>query len=124
MPTVKTPMDERTYERLVAMRKKAGLPSVSALFLKNCGVLDDRAEATEIARRALVLAKRKPRGVEYRLRDLFLQKTWEKFSKGARLRAGRIFFEQVASAVHGVRATRKSSTNHQFYETAARAAQQ
>lgn len=118
MTTVKTTLDEATYKLLVAMRKKAGLPSVSALFLKKCGVLDDHAEAAEIARRALSAAKRKPRGTEYRLRDLFPRTSWEKFSKGARLRAGRMFFEEVASAAHGVRATRKSSTNHQFYETA------
>jgi len=100
------------------MRKAAGLPSVSALFLLKSGELDDRAEANEIARRALKSAKRNPKGEEYRLRDLFPQQIWESFSKGARLRAGRMFFEAVASAVHGVRATRKSSTNHQFYETA------
>ena len=80
--------------------------------------LNYRDEANEIARRALNAAKRQPPGSEYRLRDLFQQQRWERFSKGARLRAGRMFLEEVGSAVHGVRATRKSSTNHQYYQTA------
>jgi len=122
MPTVKTKIDDATYAALVARRKAVGLPSVSALFLRECGVLTDQAEACEIARRALRSAKQKAAGSEYRLRDLFPQQYWEKFSKGARLRAGKMFHEQVASAIHGVRATRKSSTNHQYYETASTSA--
>ena len=117
MKTVKTRMDDHTYAKLVAMRKAAGLPSVSALFLDRCGHLTDQAEAAEIARRALTAAKRKASGQEYLLRDLFPGR-WDEFSKGARLRAGKMFHEQVASAVHGIRATRKSATNHQLYETA------
>ena len=118
MPTIKTKVDVETYETLVKKRKKAGLPSVSALFLRQCGVLTDQAEASEIARRALRVATERPSGSEYRLCDLFPKKRWRNFSKGARLRAGKLFHEEVGSAVHGVRAARKSSTGHQIYETA------
>lgn len=117
MPTIKTRVDDRTYKRLVAKRKKAGLPSVSALFLRETGESNDRAEAAEIARVALARAKKKPSGTEYLLRGLFSASGWGKFSKGARLSAGKMFHAEIASAVHGIRATRKSSTHHQFYLT-------
>jgi hypothetical protein len=118
MPTVKTRVDDATYATLVAKRKAAGLPSVSALFLRESGVLTDQVAASEIARRALARAKKKSGEPEYLLRDLFAQKEWQKYPKGARLRAGKMFNAEVASAVHGIRATRKSSTNHQYYQTA------
>jgi hypothetical protein len=118
MPTIKTRVDDATYATLVAKRRAAGLPSVSALFLRRCGELTDQVEASEIARRALRLAKQKATGTEFRLRDLFPPQQWENFSKGARLRAGKMFFEKVGAAVDGVRAKRRSSTNHQFYESA------
>ena len=117
MPTVKTKIDDDNYAVLVRMRKKAGVPSVSALFLQKCGLLTDEAEASEITRLALRTAKRKDSKQEYRLRDLFLKTRWDQFSKGARLRAGKMFHDEVASAVHGIRATGKSSTGHQFYQT-------
>jgi hypothetical protein len=118
LPTIKTKVDDATYATLVTMRKKAGLPSVAALFLSKCHVLTDQAEASEIARRALLrAARRKKNAPEYRLRDLFPKTDWEKYSTGARLRAGKIFQEEIVSGVHGVHATRKSSTNHQLYKT-------
>jgi hypothetical protein len=118
MPTIKTNVDDATYKTLVSKRKAAGLPSVSALFLLKCGVLTDQAEAGEITRRALSSAKKKANGPEFRLRDLFRKNDWDSFSKGARLRAGKMFHEKVAAAVDGIRATRKSSTNHQYYRCA------
>jgi hypothetical protein len=118
MPTIKTKVDVATYARLVAKRKAAGLPSVSALFLEKCGELTERVEATEIVRRALPAAKRKDSGSTFRLRDLFPPPQWEKFSKGARLRAGKMFHEEIGSAVHGIRVGQKSSANHQFYVAA------
>jgi Domain of unknown function (DUF1413) len=118
MRTIKTQVDDATYATLVTKRKAAGLPSVSALFLRECGVLTDHVEASAIARRALTRAKKKPGGIEYRLGDLFPPQEWQKFSKGARLRAGKMFHAEVGAAVHGIRATRKSSSNHQYYMTA------
>lgn len=117
MTTIKTSVDDATYAKLVAMRKTAGLPSVSALFLSKCRVLTDQAEATEIVSRAFTRAKKRVGRPDFRLRDLFPTAEWEKFSKGARLRAGKVFHEKVGAAVDGIRATRKSSTNHQFYKS-------
>jgi len=111
-------VDDTTYLTLVKMRKKAGLPSVSALFLRKTGVLTDQMEASAIARSALTRAKKKASGSEFRLRDLFQQQEWERYSKGARLRAGKMFNAKIGSAIHGIKATRKSSTNHQYYESA------
>ncbi|MGO7266108.1 DUF1413 domain-containing protein [Rhizobium johnstonii] len=115
MKTVKTIMDDQTYAYLVKERKKAGVPSVSALFLLKCDVLTDAKEAGEIVRRALRIAKGKPVGYEFRLRDLFTSESWNAFSKGARLRAGKMFHEEIAAAVDGLRVSRKSSSNHQYY---------
>jgi hypothetical protein len=118
MPVIKTRLDVETYAKLVLQRKAAGLPSVSALFLQKCGVLTDGKQAGEIVRRSLRNAKGKDSGFEFRLRDLFPKKDWERFSKGARLRAGRLFYEQVSTAVHGIRAVRKSPSNQQIYVVA------
>jgi hypothetical protein len=113
MPTIKTHVDESTYQKLVKMRRAAGLPSVSALFLDKCEVLTDAKEAGEIVRQALRRAKKKNGGSQFRLRDLF--KNWQQFSKGARLRAGRLFFEKVSAAVDGIRPVRKSPSGQQIY---------
>ena len=118
MPTVKTELDDATYAYLVTKRKAAGLPSVSALFLSKCGVLDDGKEAAEIVRLALKRSKSKDAGFEFRVRDLFPKAQWEKFSKGARLRAGRLFCSEISAAVHGIRAARKSPSNQQIYVVA------
>ena len=115
MPTIKTKLDEATYASLVRRRKAAGLPSVSALFLRNCGVLTDQSEASQIVDRALARAKERPRESKFRLRNLFDDQQWRKFSKSARLRAGKIFLDEFGSAIHGIRAAHKSSSNHQFY---------
>lgn len=115
MPTVRTTMDEATYRKLVADRKAAGLPSVSALFLFKCGVLDDNMAASEIVRKAKVRAAKKADNERFRLRDLFQNDEWNKYSKGARLRAGRLFFDEMAAAVDGIRPEKKSSSGHQFY---------
>ena len=115
MPTVRTTMDEATYRKLVADRKAAGLPSVSALFLLKCGVLDDNMAASEIVRKAKVRAAKKADNERFRLRDLFQTDEWNKYSKGARLRAGRLFFDEMAAAVDGIRPEKKSSSGHQYY---------
>lgn len=118
MPTIKTHVGPTEYALLAKKRKAAGLPSISALFLKECGVLTDGSEAGEIVRKALRVAKGKDKGFEFRLRDLFKTTDWERFSKGARLRAGRLFFEEIAAATHGIRAQRKSASNQQVYVVA------
>jgi hypothetical protein len=115
MPTIRTTIDDPTYAKLVTARKASGLPSVSALFLQRCDVLDESMEAIEIVRRAKALALKRPSKSRFRLRDLFPSATWEGFSKGARLRAGRLFFEMMGAAKDGVRPDQKSASGHQFY---------
>ena len=115
MPTVRTTLDQATYKKLVAMRKKHGVPSVSALFLMKTVGLSDEMEADEIVRRAMISAKARKKGDVFRLRDLFKEDQWERFSKGARLRAGRSFNAKVGVAVDGIRIGKKSSSNHQLY---------
>ena len=115
MPTVKTTIDPVTYRKLVAMRKKEGLPSVSALFLKRSVGLTPEMEADEIVRRALSAAKARTKGSAFRLRDLFLPDQWESFTKGARLRAGRAFNAKIGAATDGIRIGKKSASNHQLY---------
>lgn len=119
MPVIKTVVDDATYASLVRKRKKAGVPSVSALFLKNCDELTDEKEAAEIVRQAIRAAAKMEPGEEFKLQDLFPTKRWERFSKGARLRGGRMFKAEVDAAQSGIRAVRKSSSNHQFYVRAA-----
>lgn len=118
MKAIKTLVDDEQYATLVRERRAAGLPSVSALFLKKCGILSDRDEAREIVKVAFQRAAKKKSGTTFRLRELFLHSQWEKFAKGARLRAGRLFYERVAEATHGIRTLPKTSSNHQRYEIA------
>ena len=119
MRVIKTIVDDATYASLTGKRKTAGVPSVSALFLKSCGELTDEKEAGEIVRQALKAAAKIEPGEEFKLQDLFPTKRWERFSKGARLRGGRMFKAEVDGARAGIRAVRKSSSNHQFYARAA-----
>lgn len=115
MPTIKTIVDDDTYASLSRKRRQAGLTSISALFLSQCNELTDEREAGEIFRRAITLASRKQPAEEFRLQDLFPLTRWRQFSKGARLRGGRMFKAEVDTARRGIRAVRKSSSNHQFY---------
>lgn len=113
--TIKTIVDQGTYASLVKKRIQAGLPSVSALFLKNSGELDDAKEAGEIVRQAKRAVAKMAVGEEFKLQDLFPSDRWATFSKGARLRAGRMFKAEVDGANVGIRAIHKSSSNHQHY---------
>jgi hypothetical protein len=115
MPTIKTIVDDETYASLSQKRRQAGLPSISALFLSRCEELTDGHEAGEIVRSAIRRASRKQPGEEFKLQDLFPSGRWEQFSKGARLRGGRMFKAEIDGARQGIRAVRKSSSNHQFY---------
>ncbi len=115
MITIRTMVDEETYASLTRKRKKAGVPSISALFLKYCDELTDEKEAGEIVREAIRLAARHDKGADFRLQDLFPIKRWGSFSKGARLRAGRMFKAHVDGATTGIRTVRKSGSNHQLY---------
>jgi hypothetical protein len=114
MPTIKTDVDEETYAELVRLRRQEGVASVSALFLKRCGLLTDAQEAEELVKRALSLARRRPNR-EFRLRDLFSAAQWGEFSKGTRIRAGRLFFERVTAQDLGIEAGDKTASNHQLY---------
>lgn len=119
MPIIKTIVDDAAYASLTKKRKRAGLPSVSALFLKECGELTDEREAGEIVRQALRLAAKREPNDKFKLQDLFPKARWERFSKGARLRGGRMFKAEVDGAQTGIRAVEKSSSNHQYYVRAA-----
>jgi hypothetical protein len=118
MPLIKTTVDDHTYARLARMRLAEGVPSISALFLRKCGVATDDGIASDIAQDALVRAKKLPNKYTFKLSDLFSDAEWEGFPKGARLRAGRAFFERIAAARDGIRPSHKSSSNHQFYVVA------
>jgi hypothetical protein len=115
MVTIKTQVDDNTYRQLVADRKAAGLPSVSALLLKNSNALDEAGEAREIVRKAKYRAGRLRPDDKFRLKDLFKPNQWEGFSKGARLRAGRLFYEMVSAAKDGILPGPKSGSGHQTY---------
>jgi hypothetical protein len=115
MPTIRTTVDDETYSKLVAARRAAGLPSVSALFLSKCNLLDENLEAAEIVRQAKRRAIKKTDNEHFRLRDLFQPTAWDGYSKGARLRAGRLFYDEMAAARDGIRPDQKSASGHQFY---------
>lgn len=111
---IKTHVDPETYRRLSRLRRDEGLPSISALFLKKCELLTDSSEADEIVRGALKRVKeRKEIGEEFCLRDLFTQ--WEDYSKGARLRAGKLFFQRVQAARDGIHPCGKNRSGQQLY---------
>jgi hypothetical protein len=118
MKTIKVPVTDSQYQLLVTQRKAAGLPSVSALLLKNSNILSDEDEAREIVNVAFRRACTKSSGEQFTLRELFQSDLWEKFGKSARLRAGRQFFGLVSAATHGIRTLPKTSSNHQRYEKA------
>ena len=120
MKTVKVRLEDDDYAKLVHLRKREGLPTVAALFLDRCGVLDDQQTAAEIVRRALQRAKDRSDGDTYLLSELFKKREWTKFSKGARLRAGKTFNEVVSQATDGIRAANKTSSGHQVYATTKR----
>lgn len=115
MPVIRTVVSDETYASLSRKQRKAGLLSISALFLSKCNETADDAEADTIVRRAFKLAACKPPGEEFRVQDLFPPTTWEEFSKGARLRSGRIFKAETNAGQRGIRAVRTSGSNHQFY---------
>lgn len=115
MPIVKVSVDQQTYNQLVRLRKKEGLPSVSALFLKKAGVLTEEREASEIVTAAFKTLKRKESGFEFSLRDLFPSSRWRSFSKVGRLRAGKLFNAEVGTLRHGVKVGGKTASNHQLY---------
>lgn len=115
MPTIKTLVDKETYARLVKKRRTAGLVSISALFLKQCGELPYEVEAYTIVRRALSRANNREIGAEFTLPQLFRPAEWQRFDKTARLRSGRIFKAKVVAEQLGIRPQRLSSANHQVY---------
>ena len=115
MPVIKTAVDQHAYARLARMRLAEGVPSISALFLKKCGMATDDGIASDIVKNALIRAKKLPKKYTFKLSDLFSDAEWDGFPKGARLRAGRAFFGRVAAARDGIRPSHKSSSNHQFY---------
>ena len=114
MKTVKTPMSDETYATLVDMRKAEGVPSIAALFLKKCGLLDDDQEADEIVTKAGRKAQKLESGTVFTLKSLFPPEQWEMFSKGARLRAGKRFYDHILAK--GFRDAKKTSSNHQLYK--------
>lgn len=115
MVVIKTVVDKETYARLADRRRAAGLVSISALFLKQCGEPGDRNDEHTIVRRALSRAIKKEEGEEFTLPRLFRQAEWQAFDKTARLRSGRMFKAEVNTTRFGIRPLRLSSANHQVY---------
>lgn len=115
MAIIKTVVDKDTYARLVSKRRAAGLVSISALFLKQCGEPGDKNEAHTIVRRALLRAVKMEEGAEFTLPKLFRPAEWRRFDKAARLRSGRMFKAEVNTKRFEIRPLRLSSDNHQVY---------
>jgi hypothetical protein len=115
MPLIKIAVDDLTYAVLAKRRRAAGQPSIAAYLLSLSGLLTGDAEANAIADRALKLAKAKKPGAKFRLRDLFVEAEWDSFSRGARVRGGKLFYEKIGAAVDGIRPHSKSASNQQIY---------
>jgi hypothetical protein len=115
MVVIKTIVDKETYARLANKRRAAGLVSISALFLKQCGERGDKNDAHTIVRHALSRAVNKSLGEEFTLPKLFLLAEWQGFDKTARLRSGRMFKAEVNTKRFGIRPLRLSSASHQIY---------
>ncbi|HYC06255.1 MAG TPA: DUF1413 domain-containing protein [Azospirillaceae bacterium] len=116
MKTVRVTMSDEAHTKLQAQAKADGLPGIASLLLKSAGQLTEDAEAANINRTAILRAKKLPVDSTFRLRDLFPASDWERFSKGARLRAGREFVADVrAKLVQGVRYKEKTQQNHHVY---------
>jgi hypothetical protein len=115
MVTIKTIVDKDMYARLAKKRRAAGMVSISALFLKQCGEPSERNEADTIVRRALSRAANKAEGEEFTLPKLFRPAEWQGFDKTARLRSGRMFKAEINTKRFRIRPLRLSSANHQVY---------
>lgn len=115
MKTVRVTMSEKAFSNLNDQAKEMGLPGIASFLLHKAGVLTDDAEAADIKKQALSKARKLDVGEKFKLRGLFLKDKWEQFPKAVRIRAGRQFFADVQAGVGGIRAGKKSSSNHQFY---------
>lgn len=113
MKTIKVSVDDATYQRLVRARREAGLPSTAAYLLQRAEELTEDVEAQEIVTQAIprAAAQTEP----FTLKSLFNPTLWGAFSKGARLRAGRMFFTRVSVAQDGIAIGGKTSSGHQLY---------
>ena len=109
-------MSDEAFGLLNAEARKKKLPGIASLLLSKSGVLSDEAAGADIAKRATRNAGKLAPGMRFKLRQLFEPAEWEGFTKGSRVYAGRIFFEQVTSGkVANVIDDGKSSSNHQLY---------
>jgi len=115
MKTVRVTMPDEAFSKLNEQAKEAGLPGIASLLLKKANVLTDDAEAADVKKQAFTRARKLEIGERFKLRGLFTKDKWEMFPKAVRIRAGRQFFAEVQEGVSGVRAEKKSSSNHQFY---------
>lgn len=117
MKTIKFQVEDAVFAELSKRRQKAGLPTIPAYLLEEVGLLSDDLHAAEIVKKAKAraMSEKWPVGREFSLRDLFQKTEWEGYRKPARLRAGRIFFDDIAEARHGLRPTKKGPSGHQLY---------
>jgi Domain of unknown function (DUF1413) len=116
MKTVRVTMSDEAFASLSEQAKKAGLPGIASFLLKKAGALTDDAEAADMKKKAILKASRQRPGATFRLKDLFSEDSWAAYSKGARIRAGRQFYDAIkVDGIVGIEALQKRSGNHQFY---------
>jgi hypothetical protein len=116
MKTVRVTMSDEAFAQLSAEARKKKLPGIASLLLSKSDVLSDEAAGADIAKKAARNASKLADGERFKLRQLFEPDDWEGFTKGSRVYAGRIFFEEVTNGkVANVADDGKSSSNHQFY---------
>ena len=120
MPVIRVELSRNAYEKLTQARKKAGLPNSASYLLQRAGLLDTHAAGTEIARTAYRRALKVTRGEPFTVKGLFSEPEWDGFSRDARIRAGKTFFQRVSQEEDEggspIRILGKNSSNHQLYE--------
>lgn len=109
-------MSDEAFGQLTSEARKRKLPGIASLLLSNSQVLTDEAAGADIAKKAARNASKRPDGEKFKLKELFNPTEWEDFPKGARVYAGRIFYNEVTNGkVANISDAGKSTSNHQFY---------
>jgi len=117
LKNVRVVMSDETFERLKAKAREAGNLGIAAYLLSQVHEQTHDAEVHIIVRRAEMRAlNRAPEDGPFLLKKLFKTEDWEKFTKPAKLAAGKEFFARVeAGLIAGIALGEKNSSNHQTY---------
>jgi hypothetical protein len=115
MEIVKMTFSSQEHSKLEDERKQAGLSSIQALIRKRLGFSGNDPDPAEIARRGLAAVSKMAAGKPFGLRTLFDQSEWKAWSKGARIQAGKKFFDLITTGQYGVREIGKDAANLQLY---------